>query len=268
MSDNDLEFFRKQWLSEINDTSCSKRKRKSSSLSKPQPRFSLHLDDECPEIKLKRQELQKKEISDEHLEREIERVKIQKLGAFEIANQYLSDSNVNCKYCINETESKYWESESESSKHPKCRKCNFHRRYKNTVEEHNTKENENLLDVLISDLDEITSIPFFDLELPKEIAINIFRYLSIKDLQSCALVNSRWKILSEDDLIWYSQCFKLDIHPNVASVYEKSHWKQYVKKFMKERFYKQRKWKERLCNVIDLEYEKGLDIFSFFVFFF
>ena len=268
MSDNDLEFFRKQWLSEINDTSCSKRKRKSSSLSKPQPRCSLHLDDECPEIKQKRQELQKKEISEEHLEREIERGKIQKLGAFEIANQYLSASNVNCKYCINETESKYWQSESESSKHPKCRKCNFDRRYKNTVEEYNTKENENLLDVLISDLDEITSIPFFDLELPKEIAINIFRYLSIKDLQSCALVNSRWKTLSEDDLIWYSQCFKLDIHPNVASVYEKSHWKQYVKKFMKERFYKQRKWKERLCNVIDLEYEKGLDIFSFFVFFF
>ena len=36
--------------------------------------------------------------------------------------------------------------------------------------------------------DEINTVPFFDVELPREIALQIFSYLSLKDLCSCAQV--------------------------------------------------------------------------------
>ncbi|XP_052214862.1 F-box/WD repeat-containing protein 8-like isoform X3 [Dreissena polymorpha] len=45
---------------------------------------------------------------------------------------------------------------------------------------------ERLLDRLISDIDEVTEIPFFDITLPKEVAVNIFQYLSMQDLCHCA----------------------------------------------------------------------------------
>ena len=38
--------------------------------------------------------------------------------------------------------------------------------------------------------DEINSIPFFDVQLPREIAILIFSYLDMKDLCNCSLVSS------------------------------------------------------------------------------
>jgi len=37
--------------------------------------------------------------------------------------------------------------------------------------------------------DEINTIPFFDIQLPREIALIIFSYLDVKDLCTCALVS-------------------------------------------------------------------------------
>ena len=45
------------------------------------------------------------------------------------------------------------------------------------------------IDKLIEDLDEINTVPFFDIQLPKEIAIVIFHNLSMKDLGRCAQVS-------------------------------------------------------------------------------
>ncbi|XP_073417030.1 F-box/WD repeat-containing protein 8 isoform X2 [Dendrobates tinctorius] len=43
-----------------------------------------------------------------------------------------------------------------------------------------------LLEQLISDLNEINEIPFFDIQLPYEIALQIFQYLDRRDLGRCA----------------------------------------------------------------------------------
>lgn len=47
-----------------------------------------------------------------------------------------------------------------------------------------------LLDQLIDDINEITSIPFFDLSLPKEVGIRIFNHLGVKELCACAQVEA------------------------------------------------------------------------------
>ena len=111
---------------------------------------------------------------------------------------------------------------------------------------------ENLVDLLIADIDEITCIPFFDIDLPKEIAVKIFQWLSIKDLSHCCCVNSKWKILAEDDLIWFDLCETLDVDKGGACVADRQHWNQYVKECMLERRRIQGKWKERCCEVRDL----------------
>lgn len=66
-----------------------------------------------------------------------------------------------------------------------------------------------LIDQLIEDIDEITSIPFFDLSIPKEVGIQVFSYLRLRDLCACAQVSKSWKILAEDELIWYRMGCKL-----------------------------------------------------------
>uniref|UniRef100_A0A8B7UI47 F-box/WD repeat-containing protein 8-like n=1 Tax=Castor canadensis TaxID=51338 RepID=A0A8B7UI47_CASCN len=48
---------------------------------------------------------------------------------------------------------------------------------------------EQLVDQLIRDLNEMDGVPFFDLQLPYELAINIFQYLDRKELGRCAQVS-------------------------------------------------------------------------------
>jgi hypothetical protein len=84
-----------------------------------------------------------------------------------------------------------------------------------------------LLDELIRDIDESTDIPFFNISLPREIALQIFDYLSIKDLYSCLQVCRSWHSLSSDELLWYNlyKRLKLD-NPNRKS---DDSWKNSVK---------------------------------------
>jgi hypothetical protein len=69
-----------------------------------------------------------------------------------------------------------------------------------------------LIDELIRDIDESTSIPFFNLDLPREIALKIFEYLSMKDLYACLQVCKAWHSLSSDDILWWNiyKQFKFD----------------------------------------------------------
>jgi hypothetical protein len=84
-----------------------------------------------------------------------------------------------------------------------------------------------LLDELIRDIDESTDIPFFNISLPREIALQIFDYLSIKDLYACLQVCKSWHSLSCDELLWYNlyQRLKFD-NPNKNS---DDTWKNQVK---------------------------------------
>lgn len=69
------------------------------------------------------------------------------------------------------------------------------------------------LDILISDLDEINSIPFFDVQLPREIAMVIFQHLNAKDLCRCAMVSKSWSSLATDNLLWYRIYQKMQSRP-------------------------------------------------------
>lgn len=61
-----------------------------------------------------------------------------------------------------------------------------------------------LIEELIRDIDESTDVPFINVFLPREIALHIFEYLSLKDLYSCMQVCRSWYLLSFDELLWYN----------------------------------------------------------------
>ncbi|XP_064392311.1 F-box/WD repeat-containing protein 8-like isoform X2 [Halichondria panicea] len=78
----------------------------------------------------------------------------------------------------------------------------------------------NLVDTLISDLDEISSIPFFDIELPWEIALIIFSHLSLRDLCVCSQVSQSWKALADDNVLWLkiSQKYSFQLYTSGLSM--------------------------------------------------
>lgn len=118
-------------------------------------------------------------------------------------------------------------------------------------------EHENLLELLISDIDEITVVPFFDLQLPKEIGLKIFQFLSIIDLCHCAVVSKSWKHLADDDMLWYSFGVRLGFVGRDLLVSEKTNWKDFIYKCITEQRQMQSRWKERICKVDSMEYERG-----------
>lgn len=61
-----------------------------------------------------------------------------------------------------------------------------------------------LLEELIRDIDESTDVPFFNVSLPREIALQIFDYLALKDLYFCLQVCKSWHSLSLDELLWFN----------------------------------------------------------------
>ncbi|XP_064153580.1 F-box/WD repeat-containing protein 8 [Anguilla rostrata] len=77
---------------------------------------------------------------------------------------------------------------------------------------------------LIQDLNEINDIPFFDVELPYELALKIFQYLSRAELGRCAQVSKAWKVLAEDELLWYGLCLKEGYHSD-SGVSDSPCWK-------------------------------------------
>ena len=115
-----------------------------------------------------------------------------------------------------------------------------------------------LIDQLIEDIDEITSIPFFDLSLPKEVGIQIFSYLRSRDLCACAQVSKSWKILAEDELIWYHEGCKLGlVQEEECSLIDRTNWKIIVQHSILEERDLRRNWKERICRLSSLEFERG-----------
>ena len=115
-----------------------------------------------------------------------------------------------------------------------------------------------LVDQLIEDIDEITSIPFFDLSLPKEVGIQIFSHLELKDLCACAQVSKSWRILAEDELIWYRMGCKLGyVQDRDLVVVDRANWKATVQCSTLEERHLRRNWKERICRLSSLEFERG-----------
>lgn len=115
---------------------------------------------------------------------------------------------------------------------------------------------ESLLDKLIADIDEITDIPFFDISLPREVAVNIFQHLSMKDLCHCAQVSKSWKSLAEDELLWCRVCHGLG-QETIYTTREKTNWKQIVQHNVERQRLLVTNWKGRVGQLTKLEHVKG-----------
>ena len=268
MADEELESFRKKWLTELKGEETQetkdKRQRQDENCS-----INYNHEDvtnkESNSVSQRNVLLAQATTSSGKSSLSTEANKKRNLGeyeAFSIANKYLNFHNRTtcCEQC---STARDIVREVHSGKRKRCN-CDGDDFTPRAAFE--TKAEESLVDLLIADIDEITSIPFFDLELPKEIAVKIFSYLSIYDLANCCSVNKQWKALAEDDLIWFKihQDLKLNKRDKMMVVDDRDHWKLFVRDEIVARRVVQQKWKERFCEVRDLEYEKGMQITFFF----
>ncbi|XP_071428350.1 F-box/WD repeat-containing protein 8 isoform X1 [Pithys albifrons albifrons] len=117
-------------------------------------------------------------------------------------------------------------------------------------------DGDDLLGQLIRDLNEINEVPFFDVQLPYELALKIFQYLGKAELGRCAQVSRTWKVLAEDQVLWYRLCqeegFLLD-----RSISDQSCWKLALKTCRAREHTLKYNWKNRIGAVSQLRYEPG-----------
>ncbi|KAM5194291.1 F-box/WD repeat-containing protein 8 isoform 2-T2 [Mantella aurantiaca] len=115
-----------------------------------------------------------------------------------------------------------------------------------------------LVEQLIHDLNEINEIPFFDIQLPYEIALKIFHFLGRKELGRCAQVSKAWKVLAEDEILWYHVCqmegFLTDSKVKACTSWN---WKEALKERRTQESLLRTNWKNRTGTVSQLHYELG-----------
>ncbi|XP_052073277.1 F-box/WD repeat-containing protein 8-like [Mytilus californianus] len=117
-------------------------------------------------------------------------------------------------------------------------------------------DKESYLDLFIADLDEINEIPFFDLTVPREVAIKIFEPLDLKDLCRCSQVSKSWKSLADDELLWCRICHKLGYEQDTDAV-EKRKWKTVVRHHIEVERKLVYNWKNRLGSFTQLQHVHG-----------
>ncbi|CAL8249035.1 unnamed protein product [Merluccius merluccius] len=115
---------------------------------------------------------------------------------------------------------------------------------------------EKLVDQLIHDLNEVNDIPFFDVELPYELALKIFQYLDCTELGRCAQVSKAWAQLAEDEVLWYRLCLKAGFRPG-AGVCDAPCWKSTLRDCRCSHNTVRSNWKSRVGSIIQLQYELG-----------
>ncbi|KAM5191127.1 F-box/WD repeat-containing protein 8 [Callospermophilus lateralis] len=112
---------------------------------------------------------------------------------------------------------------------------------------------EQLVDQLIRDLNEMDDVPFFDVQLPYELAINIFQYLDRKELGRCAQVSKTWKVIAEDEVLWYRLC-QQEGHLPESSISDYSCWKLIFQECRAKEHMLRTNWKNRKGAVSELEH--------------
>ncbi|XP_027018722.1 F-box/WD repeat-containing protein 8 isoform X2 [Tachysurus fulvidraco] len=113
-----------------------------------------------------------------------------------------------------------------------------------------------LLDQFIQDLIEVNEIPFFDVELPYELALKIFRFLSKAELGRCAQVSKSWRVLAEDEVLWY-RLFIREGYQRGASVSDSPCWKSTLRDCINTEKTVKYNWKNRVGSISYLQYEVG-----------
>ncbi|XP_072921570.1 F-box/WD repeat-containing protein 8 [Hemitrygon akajei] len=115
---------------------------------------------------------------------------------------------------------------------------------------------ESLLDQLISDLNEINEIPFFDIDLPYELALRIFEYLGRTELGRCAQVSKTWKVIAEDEVLWYKHCLK-EGYQTKADIGDFTGWKAVLRDSLQKKKTLRTNWKNRIGAASQLQYDVG-----------
>ncbi|XP_034547953.1 F-box/WD repeat-containing protein 8 [Notolabrus celidotus] len=118
------------------------------------------------------------------------------------------------------------------------------------------KTDEELVDQLIQDLNEVNDIPFFDIELPYELALKIFQYLDRTELGRCAQVSRAWRTLAEDSVLWYKMCTGEGFHQE-ASVSDSPCWKSTLRDCRNSAKSVCSNWKNRVGSISQLQFELG-----------
>ncbi|KAK5932147.1 hypothetical protein CgunFtcFv8_003877 [Champsocephalus gunnari] len=118
------------------------------------------------------------------------------------------------------------------------------------------KKEEELLDQLIQDLNEVNDIPFFDIELPYELALKIFRNLNCTELGRCAQVSRAWRVLAEDGVLWFKMCRGEGYHQE-ASVSDSPCWKSTLRDCRNSAKTVRSNWKNRVGSISQLQFELG-----------
>ncbi|XP_053329250.1 F-box/WD repeat-containing protein 8 [Spea bombifrons] len=113
-----------------------------------------------------------------------------------------------------------------------------------------------LVEQLIDDLNEINEIPFFDIQLPYEIALQIFQYLGRTELGRCAQVSKPWKVLAEDEMLWYRLC-QMEGYLTDIGVADCTSWKEALRESRTKESLLRTNWKNRIGAVSQLHYELG-----------
>ncbi|XP_029016420.1 F-box/WD repeat-containing protein 8 [Betta splendens] len=118
------------------------------------------------------------------------------------------------------------------------------------------RKTEELVDQLIQDLNEVNDIPFFDVELPYELALKIFQYLNCTELGRCAQVSRAWRVLAEDCVLWFRMCTKEGYHQD-ASVSDSPCWKSTLRDCRNSARTVRSNWKNRVGSISQLQFELG-----------
>uniref|UniRef100_A0A672YHN7 F-box domain-containing protein n=1 Tax=Sphaeramia orbicularis TaxID=375764 RepID=A0A672YHN7_9TELE len=118
------------------------------------------------------------------------------------------------------------------------------------------KDQEELVDLLIQDLNEVNDIPFFDVELPYELALKIFQYLDCTELGRCAQVSRAWRVLAEDGVLWFRMCTREGYHPD-ANVSDSPCWKSTLRDCRTSAKTVRSNWKNRVGSISQLQFELG-----------
>ncbi|XP_072243531.1 F-box/WD repeat-containing protein 8 [Leuresthes tenuis] len=122
--------------------------------------------------------------------------------------------------------------------------------------ERKVRKEAELVDQLIQDLNEVNDIPFFDIELPYELALKIFQYLNCAELGRCAQVSRAWRVLAEDGVLWFWMCTREGYHQS-ASVSDSPCWKSTLRDCRNSAKTVQSNWKNRVGSISQLQFELG-----------
>ncbi|XP_063000107.1 F-box/WD repeat-containing protein 8 [Elgaria multicarinata webbii] len=115
---------------------------------------------------------------------------------------------------------------------------------------------EDLLGQLIRDLNEINEVPFFDVQLPYELALKIFQFLGRTELGRCAQVSRTWKVLAEDQVLWFRLCQHEGYLPD-CQISDYPSWKETLRECREKEQGLRTNWKNRIGAVSQLQYELG-----------